>query len=45
MRRLSISRSKAYALLEELPHLRIGGAIRIRESALGAFLKRCEVTI
>lgn len=42
--RCTVSRSKAYGMLDEgLEYLRIGGAIRVRESALEAFLNNCTV--
>ncbi len=42
--RLSLSVTKTYELLREggLPHYRIGGAIRIAESDLTAFLATCR---
>lgn len=39
---LRIDLEQARSLLCELPHLNIGGAVRIRRSALEAFLKRME---
>jgi excisionase family DNA binding protein len=40
--RCSVSRSKAYSMLDDgLPFLKIGGAIRVRESALEEFLDQC----
>lgn len=38
----AVSRSKAYQMLDEgLEYLRLGGAIRVRESALERFLDGC----
>jgi excisionase family DNA binding protein len=40
--RCAVSRSKAYSMLDEgLAFLKIGGSIRIRESALEEFLDQC----
>lgn len=40
-KRLSISSSKVYQLIEkgELPHHRIGGAVRVSEEQLAAYLE------
>ena len=42
--RLRISNSKVYELVESgaLPHYRIGGAIRVSEEQLSAYLEKCK---
>lgn len=42
--RCNVSRSKAYDMLSKgLKHLKIGSAVRVRESVLEEYLRRCEV--
>jgi len=43
-RLLRISRSKAYALVQrELPHVKIGANVRVKESDLAQYVQACTV--
>lgn len=42
-RELNLSRSAAYRLAERLPHLRLGGAVRVERADLEAYLAATKV--